>query len=73
MLLNVSIMNVLPSYFASFADERMNLAFAVLPCLFGGRKQKGGRASTKETMDGFIDLQKVKVNLEQQLSNYFLC
>ncbi|XP_071852111.1 uncharacterized protein [Apostichopus japonicus] len=52
-------------------DERMYLAFCTLPLLFEGRKSaKGGRASSKETMDCFIDFQKEGVNLEQYLTQF---
>ncbi|XP_071854347.1 uncharacterized protein [Apostichopus japonicus] len=52
-------------------DERMCLAFCILPLLFEGRKSaKGGRASSKETMDCFIDFQKEGVNLEQYLTQF---
>ena len=47
-------------------DERMNLAFYALPFLFEGRKtNKGGRASAQETLDLFIDFQKVSSILYQ--------
>ncbi|XP_063954791.1 uncharacterized protein LOC129272648 isoform X3 [Lytechinus pictus] len=49
-------------------NERMNLAFFALPVLFEGRKSsKGGRVSSTQSLDFFIDFQKEGVGVDNYL------
>lgn len=59
------INSLLMFHYFQFSEEQKNLAFFILPYVFHGRKEKGGRASVKETCDYFIDFQKVRKKIDK--------
>ncbi|XP_072045020.1 uncharacterized protein [Amphiura filiformis] len=51
-------------------DQRLNIGLAVLPLLFAGvRKKKGGKISSQEALDSFINVQGESTDLEHCVTN----